>query len=75
MEPRYFVGLDLGCQQDYTALVVLEQSLLADPKSPRRTVAYYAARHLERFPLGTPYTTGRALTRTRKPRTRPSTSY
>lgn len=45
---RYFVGLDLGQAQDYTALVVVEQQ----DTSP---TASYQARHLERFALGTAY--------------------
>jgi hypothetical protein len=52
----YFSGLDLGQAQDFTALAVIEKSLLADPERPRTKIGYYAVRHLERFPLGTPYT-------------------
>jgi len=43
---QYYVGLDLGQVQDYTALAVLEW--LPNEYS-------YAVRHLRRFPLGTPY--------------------
>ena len=46
----YYIGLDLGQQQDYSALVVLET---ADPAPPRT----YAGRHLQRWPLGTSYPT------------------
>lgn len=42
---RFFVGLDLGQAQDYTALAVLE----------RIENGEYHVRHLERFKLGTPY--------------------
>jgi hypothetical protein len=53
--PRYFVGLDLGQAQDYTALAVLSR--------PRRTGGdlrdtlrpLYSVPHLQRFALGTPY--------------------
>jgi len=46
--PRYTVGLDLGQTKDYTALVILERHGEAEK-------AIFQARHLERFPLGTPY--------------------
>jgi hypothetical protein len=46
--PRYTVGLDLGQTKDYTALVILERHGDAEQ-------AVFHARHLERFPLGTPY--------------------
>jgi len=49
----YFTGLDLGQQQDPTALVIVEQkSGSAANSSPE-----YAVRHLRRWPLGTPYPT------------------
>lgn len=52
---RYFVGLDLGQAQDYTALVVLERPTvtLHTPRDERRPS--YALRLLRRFALGTPY--------------------
>ena len=43
---QFYVGLDLGQVQDYSALTVLEW--LPNEYS-------YAVRHLRRFPLGTPY--------------------
>jgi hypothetical protein len=46
--PTYTVGLDLGQAKDYTALVILERH----GEEPQ---AIYHARHLQRFPLGTPY--------------------
>ena len=54
---RFFVGLDLGQASDYTALAVLERPHVG-PETPRelRRPAY-AVRHLQRFTLGTPYTT------------------
>jgi hypothetical protein len=46
--PKYTLGLDLGQVKDYTALVILERHGEAEH-------AVYHARHLQRFPLGTPY--------------------
>jgi hypothetical protein len=55
----YFVGLDLGQAQDYTALAVIEA---ADTKGEWDPVNLYFGRHrelrlrhLERMPLGRPY--------------------
>jgi hypothetical protein len=47
----YFVGLDLGQAADFTAAAVLERPAvqLGEPQPD------YALRHLQRFPLGTPY--------------------
>ena len=44
----YYLGLDLGQAQDFSALVVLES---AEPEPPRR----YQCRHLQRWSLGTSY--------------------
>jgi hypothetical protein len=52
----YFTGLDLGQAQDYTALAVLERTVVTDSTVQGRQVWHYAVRHLERFPLGTAYT-------------------
>jgi hypothetical protein len=52
----YFTGLDLGQAQDFTAVAVLERTTGPDPAAPGRLVNQYAVRHLERFPLGAPYT-------------------
>ena len=49
---RYYIGLDLGQTTDFTALCVLEQSVL---KTAVELDSAYALRHLQRFPLGTPY--------------------
>jgi hypothetical protein len=55
MRPDFFLGLDLGQTRDFTARAVLERlpppqaGLVADKPD-------YALRHLNRFPLGTPYT-------------------
>jgi hypothetical protein len=46
---RYFSGLDLGQAADFTALAVLERTRIEG-------APHFALRHLERFPLGTPYT-------------------
>lgn len=51
----YYVGLDLGQAADYTALAVVERfdSVESDFRvKPSR----YAVRHMQRWPLGTPYT-------------------
>jgi hypothetical protein len=44
----YYVGLDLGREQDYSALAVIEKVEEAKPG--------LHLRHLERYALGTPYT-------------------
>jgi len=53
----FYIGLDLGQVQDYTALCVLERVDVPTGKvnSYRQTEAHIHARHLERFRLGTPY--------------------
>jgi hypothetical protein len=48
--PEYFLGLDLGQAQDYTALVVLEAGYREDGTRA------YNARHIHRWKLGTRYT-------------------
>ena len=53
LSTRFYVGLDLGQSADPSALAVLEQSQYSDPESR----ASYACRHLQRWPLGTPYPT------------------
>jgi hypothetical protein len=50
----FCAGLDLGQAGDPTALVVLEQSVQRSPETGK-AVASYAARHLQRWPLGTSY--------------------
>lgn len=52
----YFVGLDLGQSQDYTAVAVLERPFGRAIDPPDRRRPGFALRHLRRFPLGTPYT-------------------
>ncbi|HEY8505549.1 MAG TPA: hypothetical protein VIL46_13275 [Gemmataceae bacterium] len=53
---EYLAGLDLGQSADFSALAVLERTKAPEPEDPGREVSRYAVRHLERFPLGTPYT-------------------
>jgi hypothetical protein len=51
---RPFVGLELGQAQEFTALAIVEKTE-ADPYSYDPTLASYAVRYLERFPIGTSY--------------------
>jgi hypothetical protein len=51
MPTDYFLGLDLGQTNDYTALAVLERTTTPDFRE-----ASYALRHLQRYQLGTTYT-------------------
>jgi hypothetical protein len=55
MEMRYFVGLDLGQAQEFTALAVLERRWVAPTDPPEQRRPPYALRHSQRFPPGTPY--------------------
>ncbi len=45
----YFLGLSLGQPHEFTALAVLESSRDAE------NIVQYAVRHLQRFPVGTPF--------------------
>src|SRR5262245_46408789 len=58
-DTSYFVGLDLGQRQDYTALSVIERHgrEVANPTAAQREKpsAMYLVRHLKRYELGTPY--------------------
>ncbi len=51
----FTVGLDLGQAQDYSALCVVERSVVEEQGTGRK-VGYHAVRHLHRWKLGTPYT-------------------
>lgn len=51
---EYFVGVDLGQAQDYSAAVILEKDTILHALSDRYTETY-RVRHLERFKLGTDY--------------------
>jgi hypothetical protein len=63
----FYVGLDLGQANDYTALVVVEKIITYMQEARRddgpwlnhhiKTQNIYHVRHVERFPLGTPYPT------------------
>jgi hypothetical protein len=59
--PDYFVGLDLGQLQDYTAVAVVRRDRILDAdgnpvRSDSRYEPYnFICNHLERFPLGTSY--------------------
>ncbi|MFO0821644.1 MAG: hypothetical protein U0792_00630 [Gemmataceae bacterium] len=50
---RFFSGLDLGTQADFSALVVVEQGQMKDEDGFH--VPTYTVRHLERWHLGTRY--------------------
>jgi hypothetical protein len=51
-ESTYLAGLDLGQASDFTALAILERTRRAGQEAAEQN---FAVRHLERFPLGTPY--------------------
>jgi hypothetical protein len=51
----YYVGLDLGQSQDYTALAVIQKVKTYDPQTGKHDFELHL-RHLERYPLRTPYT-------------------
>jgi hypothetical protein len=50
----YYVGLDLGQSNDYTALAVVQS--VKQRGLDGSTKIFLHLRHLERYPLGTPYT-------------------
>ena len=51
----FFIGLDLGKQRDFSAVAVVEREELR-PAFREPTGRRLHVRHLERLPLGTPYT-------------------
>ena len=51
----YYVGLDLGQSQDYTALAVVQKVPTHDPQTGKHGTELHL-KHLERYPLKTPYT-------------------
>lgn len=53
----FVLGLDLGQSQDYTALAIVERSDVETPDADGyvRVDKHFSLRHLERYPLGTPY--------------------
>ena len=50
----YFVGLDLGQSADYTALAVVQ--IVRATNAEGKPEKHLHLRHLERYPLRTPYT-------------------
>ena len=52
---RHFAGLDLGTAGEFTALAVLECPVVTAQDPPANLRPTYELRHLQRFPLGTPY--------------------
>ena len=52
----YYVGLDLGQSNDYTALAVIQKVPTYDQQTGNHDTELHL-RHLKRFPLKTPYTT------------------
>ncbi len=58
---RYFLGIDLGQRQDHSAIAILERhTRLTGDRDPVTYQPYekttLVLRHIERFPLNTPYT-------------------
>jgi hypothetical protein len=51
----YYVGLDLGQSQDYTALAVIQRVPVYDPDTGKHGVELHL-KHLERYPLKSFYT-------------------
>jgi len=69
MSTRFIVSADIGQAQDYTAITILDRqarvtaAVAQTPTTPtwvvpgvRRIQTEYQLRHLERMPIGTPYT-------------------
>jgi len=54
MNNNFCIGLDLGQASDYTALAVVEKLEANGASSSRNCIALHL-RHLERYPLRTPY--------------------
>src|SRR5579862_7708918 len=52
---RFYIGLDLGQANEFTALAVLERPRVGLDTHPRLRRPAYALRDLRRFPVGTPY--------------------
>jgi len=51
----YYVGLDLGQSADYTALAIVQSG--KERNAEGKLTRFLHLRHLERYPLRTPYTT------------------
>jgi hypothetical protein len=55
--PEYILGLDLGQSTDYSALAILEKTWRPVPsEGSKEEETHYVLRHLQRWPLKTPYT-------------------
>ncbi len=50
---EFYIGIDLGQAQDYTAITILQQDFKY--KNIYTKIPIYEVRHLERIKLGTPY--------------------
>src|SRR5215208_4498899 len=55
MDATYYVGLDLGQSADHTALAVIQKVPVCDAKTGKHSKELHL-KHLERYPLKTPYT-------------------
>jgi len=55
MDATYYVGLDLGQSADHTALAVIQKVPVYDAKTGKHSRELHL-KHLERYPLKTPYT-------------------
>jgi hypothetical protein len=53
---QYIVALDLGQEQDFSALCVVRQTMESDPDNTGGSASMYLIQHLQRWPLRTPYT-------------------
>jgi hypothetical protein len=51
----YYAGLDLGQSADHTALAMIQKVPIYDKQTGKHSSELHL-RHLERFPLKTPYT-------------------
>lgn len=61
LDRTHYIGLDLGQKQSYTALAIIERATVITGEQNRVTYEYpterrFVLRHLERYPLDTPYT-------------------
>jgi hypothetical protein len=52
---HYYAGLDLGQAHEFTALAIVEKAVVQERFGAEAAEPTYAVRHLERFPMGTPY--------------------
>jgi hypothetical protein len=55
MDATYYVGLDLGQSADHTALAMIQKVPVYDAKTGKHSKELHL-KHLERYPLKTPYT-------------------